>query len=105
MAEFARHCAGQVEIKKMSMPEDDLEIAPEKIKHEDVAEKMPRAEMQEGGGNELPGVSVSNTAIANAEKLSHKTGLVCFEQQLADKRCEVETDQGDENDARLMRPA
>jgi hypothetical protein len=61
--------------------------------------------MKKRGGNELPAVRVAHAPFAHGKIVAHETGLVSVEENLRDENGHVQADQGQENNARLLRPA
>jgi hypothetical protein len=64
MAQLATDGPGQIQIKKMPLTKNGLQIASEKIEDQHVCQQMPRPVVQKHSGNELPRVCVVNAATA-----------------------------------------
>src|ERR1700716_3208704 len=105
MAKLAGQCAGEIKKKELPLADDRFHVAPEQIKQEHVPEQMPRSIVQKSGGDELPSVSVVQSAIAQCEILADEPGLVGIEEKLRDKHRDVYPDQAQQNDPRPLNPA
>ena len=64
MPELAADCAAQKQIQKMALAENGFQVAPENVQDEHVSQEMPRAAIKQRRGDELPRVSIMNTATA-----------------------------------------
>jgi len=61
--------------------------------------------MQERGDNKLPSIGVAHTAVANTKIIANKTRPICFEKKLHRKNRDIEREQGEQDNARLLAPA
>ena len=64
MPELAADCAAQKQIQKMALAENGFQVAPENVEPEHVSQEMPRAAIKQRRSDELPRVSIMDTAIA-----------------------------------------
>src|SRR5436190_367212 len=104
MTQLSREGAAQIEINKMSLPENRFQIASQKIKKQNVTEKMPWAAVQQRGGHKLPRISIEDSVLAQGQIIRHEAGLENIEAKLADKRCDIQRDDRSECDALRLRP-
>src|ERR1700739_3409656 len=58
MAKLAADSTGQIEVKEMSLAEDQFKIAAEEIQNQHVAEQVPRPIVQKHGGKKLPCIRI-----------------------------------------------
>src|ERR1700730_873258 len=92
MTKFPRERSGEIQVKKVALTENGLEVASQKIENEHVTEQMPWPVMEKHGGDELPRVCVVHAALAHGQIIADETRLVDVEKKLCDKNREVEGD-------------
>ncbi len=63
MPEFASDRTTQKQIQKVALAENRFEVASENVQDQHVSQEMPRTAIEQRGGDELPCVSIVNTAI------------------------------------------
>ena len=85
MTKLAAKRAKEIKEEKLPLPDNCLNVAPDKIKDQNNGEEMPDVVIEEGGGKKLPGVSVRNTAIAKAEIFENESAIPRGENDLDDK--------------------
>src|SRR5579864_3487309 len=104
MRELTAGRARDIKIKKMPLTKDGFEIATKKIEHEHVAQKLQRSAVQKHGGNELPGIGVTNSAIAQGKKFADKSRFPTFQKKLANESGRIGADQCQKNDSLPFSP-
>src|SRR3954447_15397701 len=104
MRKLARQPAKEKEQKKISLTDDRFYIAADKIEDERVGREMPDAVMQKHRADELPGVGVPDTGIADAKVNASEPGLIRLDHQLRDKHSHVRANQPQQNHALRPRP-
>src|SRR5205823_11960849 len=99
MTELAAKRTKQIEKKKLPLADNCLHVAPDKIEDQHVGDEMPDVVIEQRGGKKLPGVSVRNTAIAEAEIFENESAIPGGENELGDEYRGVQTQQRTQNDA------
>src|SRR5438552_4818020 len=99
MTELATKRAKQIEEEKLPLADNGLHVAPDKIKDQHNGEEMPDVVIEQRGGKKLPGASVRNTAIAEAEIFENESAIPGCENELGDECRGVQTEQRTQNDA------
>ena len=92
MAELAADRTAHEQIKEVALTDDGFDIAPEKVKDQDVAEEMPWIAVKKRRGYELPGVSVVHAAVAQREIIADKAGLKCVQKNLGNESSDINCD-------------
>src|SRR3984893_12347877 len=92
MTKFSRERSGEIQVKKVALTENGLEVASQKIENGHIAEQMPWPVMEKHGSDELPRVCIVHTAFAHGQIIADETRLVDVEKKLCDKNREVEGD-------------
>ena len=87
-----------------SLPDDDLNIAPDKIEDQHVGGEMPDVVMEQWRGEKLPGVGVIDAAVAQPEVFKNKGLVPGGEAELDDEGGSVQSDQRKQNNAQRRRP-
>src|SRR4051794_27588768 len=88
----------------MFLTKDRLQVATEQIKNDDVAEQMPRAGVQKHGGDELLGIRVGYSLVADSEIGRDEARVEAFDEKLRDERSRVYADEREQNDPLLPHP-
>src|SRR4029453_2840622 len=84
MTELAAKRAKEIEEKKLPLPDNCLDVAPDKIKDQHIGEEMPDVVIEQRGGKKLPGVSVRNTAVAEPEIFKNESAIPGGKNELDD---------------------
>jgi hypothetical protein len=79
MTELTSYSPGKIEIAKMPWTEDSFNVSPEQIKQACVDNEMERPGIQENRGDELPGISIVHSPVAQREIFGRKPGLITLE--------------------------
>ena len=93
MSKLAGNCAAQEQIEEVSSAENQFNVSPQNINGNDASEEMPRAAVKQSGSDELPGICVENSVIAQRQIITNEPGLGHFEDQLDDERDDVNANQ------------
>src|SRR6202011_4894584 len=99
MPEFASDRTTQKQIQKVALAENRFNVASENVQNQHVPQEMPRTAIEEHRSDELPCVSIVNTAITQRQVIAHEAGRKRIEKQLSNETGNVQPDQGEQNDA------
>jgi hypothetical protein len=97
--------ATEIKIKKMLLPDDALEVAPDEVKHTDICGEGENARMQKQGGEKLPRVGMIDPAVTQPKIFAQRRRLINLQQLLNDKDGDVKPEQEKENNALARSPA
>ena len=88
----------------MPLTENGFDVASENIQDQEVSEEMPGSSIEQHCGDELPRVSIVNTAIAQREIIADEAGLKCIEKKLGNETGNINADQRQQDNAPAFSP-